>query len=124
MNVFDIIKKISEGDKTLTTDDIKKDYNPFLVNRGMSMYPDTILYANEMNMCGHVAPEMQCDYYFSSIKPKKRYSKWYKAEKSDLIPVLAKYFNVGINEAKELIPFADEEFLAKLKRIGGMEKNG
>ena len=54
MNPFDFINSVSHNKKDLITDSenpefAEKLYQPFLVNRGLSYFPDTILYANEMN---------------------------------------------------------------------------
>ena len=50
MNPFEYLKAINETKKDIMVDDVaEKQYNPFIINRGLSFFKDTILYANEMN---------------------------------------------------------------------------
>ena len=50
MNVFDFVNSINYDKRDLFEDpQAEKDYVPFLVNRSLSYFPDTALYANEMN---------------------------------------------------------------------------
>ena len=56
----------------------EKEYVPFLINRTMSYFPDTVLYANEINLRGHLENRLQNDYLLNSISKKKRFSRWLK----------------------------------------------
>jgi hypothetical protein len=51
MTPFDFINAINFTKKDLFSEDpmAKKDYAPFIINRGLGYFPDTVLYANEMN---------------------------------------------------------------------------
>lgn len=51
MKPFDFLNSISYKKNYIMHSDIEeKEYVPFLTNRGLSYYPDTVLHANEMNM--------------------------------------------------------------------------
>ena len=55
MNPFEYLKAINESKKDIMVDDIaEKEYNAFIINRGLSYFQDTILYANEMNRFHHL----------------------------------------------------------------------
>ena len=55
MNPFEYLKSINESKKDIMIDDLaEKEYNSFIVNRGLSYFKDTILYANEMNRYHHL----------------------------------------------------------------------
>ena len=48
---FDYVNDINYGKKNIMVDDVaEKDYNAFIVNRALSYFNDTVLYANEMNI--------------------------------------------------------------------------
>ena len=55
MSPFDYLNSINDTKKDLMVDDItEKQYNAFLVNRGLSYFSDTVLFANEMNVHHHL----------------------------------------------------------------------
>ena len=66
----------------------EKDYPNFLVNKGMSLYADTILHANEINRRPWIDNKLAYDYYLNSIRPRKRYSKWFKKTKNEDLELL------------------------------------
>lgn len=68
------------------------DYNPFIVNRGLSLYMDTVLLANEMNIRGHIPLENQYHYLHTLVSKRKRWSKWPK--KMNLSKLDASLFSV------------------------------
>jgi len=51
MSPFDFLNAINSTKENLFEKDPQagKDYKPFLINRGLSYFPDTIFYANQMN---------------------------------------------------------------------------
>ena len=95
MNPFEFINDINFGKKNLFKDDdkniIEKDYNSFIINRGLSYFGDTVLYANEMNFRHDLDKRMQNDYLLHSIRKKKRFSKWVKSEKLERIETIKQY---------------------------------
>lgn len=79
----------------------QKEYVPFLVNRSLSYFTDTLLYANEMNRCNTLDNLMQYEYLFNSIRKGKRFSKWAKSNTSEEIIAISKYFNINLKRAQE-----------------------
>ena len=70
MNPFDYLKAINETKKDIMVDDIaEKEYNPFIINRGLSFFRDTILYANEMNRFHHLDHRLQFDFFIAFLRP-------------------------------------------------------
>ena len=83
MKPFDYVNSINHGKKNLmegTDNDelAESDYVPFLTNRSLSYFTDTIYYSNEINQYPHADNKLQYDYLINSIRPKKRYAKWVK----------------------------------------------
>ena len=101
MNPFDIAKDLSSFKKRLITSENEKDYSPFMVNRFFSYFPDTIFYANDMNMNSGLDSLLQHDYYLRGVRKDQRYSKWTKKTKNDKIEAIQKYYGYGLEEAKE-----------------------
>jgi len=102
--LWDFVKDITYGKKNLTKDnpDILKDYNPFMINKALSMGADTILYANEMNKRPGMDKQMQHDYLFHSIRARKRYNPWAKSKKVDYVDAISEYYNISKQKATEL----------------------
>ena len=88
----------------LDTEDeqVEKGYTPFVVNRCLSYFPDTIIHSNIMNENCHVDKKMQYDYYLSSIRKRKRFSKWLKQEESEKIDTIKEYFGYSNEKAKDI----------------------
>ena len=85
MQLKDFLNSINDNKKNLMDEDenCEKLYPPYIVNRCLSYFMDTILLTNEMNACSHIDNKMQYDYYINSVRKRKRFSKWIKAETSD-----------------------------------------
>jgi hypothetical protein len=102
-NPFDYVTSINSTKKDLMTDTendelAEKGYVPFLTNRSLSNFTDTILYANEMNKHHNLDNKLQYHYLINIIRPRKRYSKWAKRQDSDDFEAVKQYF--GYNNAK------------------------
>lgn len=81
MTPFDFINSITYNKEDLFVDpQAEKDYVPFIVNRGLSYFPDTLFYANEVNQYSTASKKWQYDFLRLSIAKKKRFSKWAKKE--------------------------------------------
>ena len=126
MSPFEYIKAINETkqDVMLTSQDEKK-YSPFIVNRGLSFFMDTIFQVNEMNRNHHLDSRLQFDYLLNSIRLKKRYSKWLKPEKLHDLDVVKEYYGFGNEKAKDALKTLSEDQLGYIKdklNQGGVEK--
>ena len=90
-------------------------YVPFLTNRSLSNFPDTILYANEMNMKHHLDSKLQFHYLINSIRPKKRFSKWAKRQDSDDFEAVKEYFKYNNTKTEQAISLLTPEQITKIK---------
>ena len=60
----------------------EKKYPPFIINRCLSMFYDTIMHSNEMNGLHFLPKRMQFHYLINSIRKKKRFGgKWLSQKK-------------------------------------------
>ena len=127
MGPFEFIKSINQTKKDLIKDEplAEKDYKPFLVNRGLSFFQDTVLQVNEMNRLHFLDNKLQFDYLLNSIRPRKRWSKWLKPDKIDNLEVVKEYYCFGNEKAKEALEIltdADIEYIKDKFIKGGVEK--
>ena len=130
MSPFDFINDINFGKKNLLKDDdkgiLEKEYNSFIINRGLSYFSDTALYANEMNLRHELDKRMQNDYLLHSIRSKKRFSKWVKNKKEERVDLIKQYFNYSNQKAREVLDIITDEEYNQIKQAfetGGTSKN-
>ena len=102
MNPFELIKSISSTKKDILENE--KDYNAFMVNRGLSYFPDTVLYANEMNKFHHLDNRLQYQFLINTIRKRNRFSKWNKSIESKNINAIKKYYNYSNEKARDVLP--------------------
>ena len=118
MSPFDFLNAINLTKKDLFAEDPlnKKDYAPFIVNRGLSYFPDTVLYANEMNQNSQIPIEWQFSFFLNSISKKKRFSKWSKkdAETEDF-RLVKEYFGYSDNKAQDALNILSKDQLIMIK---------
>jgi len=120
MSPFDYINAISQSKKDMMTDTendelAEKSYNAYIVNKGLSYFPDTILYANEMNLYSQLDNKPQFAYLLNSIRPRKRFSKWFKSELDDDTKIISEYFGYNIEHAKQVRKLFTSEQLNLMK---------
>jgi hypothetical protein len=99
----------------------QKEYAPYLTNKALSYYTDTILYANEMNRYSGLDNIMQYEYLLHSVRPKKRFTKWSKKVEVKEVQAIAAYFQVNTKRAEEyykvLDPAVVKEIVIKIEKI-------
>lgn len=112
----DIIRESEDPERT------EKEYSAFMVNRGLSYFPDTVLYANEMNMLAQLDGLLQFDYLLNSIRPRKRFSKWAKRREDSDVEAVREYFGYGYKKAQQALTVLSTQQLQELKQK--LEKGG
>lgn len=126
MNPFDYLNAINTTKKDLMVDDVsEKSYSPFMVNRGLSYFPDTILFANEMNLNHHIDSRLQFDFLINIIKKKRRFSKWAKPMNIENLELIKEYYGYSNEKAKSVMSLLNDDQINELKmRIykGGKRK--
>ncbi len=117
MTPFDFINAINLTKKNLFEDpQASKDYKPFLVNRGLSYFPDTVLYANEMNRNAGIPEDWQFFFFLNTIPKKKRFSKWHKKDAdSESLTLVKEYFGYSSEKAAEALSILSDEQLVMIK---------
>jgi hypothetical protein len=95
---------------------IEEEYNSFIINRALSYYPDTILYANEMNKNHHLDGRLQFDFFINIIKKRKRFSPWLKATEIENLDVIKEYYGYSNEKAKSVLSLFNNKQIENLKQ--------
>ena len=127
MGPFEFTKTINETKLNLIDEDpeVEKDYIPFLVNRSLGYFMDTIMYANEMNQKSSIDHKLQYDFLLNIIRPRKRFSKWLKKSKDDNIDLVKKFYGYSYTKAKDVVDILSEDQLKYIRSkldTGGLRK--
>jgi hypothetical protein len=77
----------------------EKNYPEYIVNRCMSQHLDTIMFANEMNVCSHLDKKLQYDFFINTVRPRKRFSPWGKKQKVDNLELVKQYYGYSNEKA-------------------------
>ena len=124
MTPFDYLNAINQTKENLIVDELsEKEYVPFVVNKGLSYFSDTILYANEMNGLHLLDNKAQFLYLLNSIRPRKRFGKWHKNELTDDLKIISEYFGYSYAKAKQIQNLISSDQLNTMKeklQKGGM----
>ena len=127
MSPFDYLNSINMTKKNLMVDEqSEKDYVPFIVNRGLGYFQDTVLLANEMNVnCSNLDHKMQYDFLKGTVKKKRRFSKWLKEDNDEKVDIICQAYGFSRSNAKSVVTLFDNtqiELLKKRLDKGGYSK--
>jgi len=120
LSPFAFVDCISKSKKDLfrdpsTSEMSVKAYSSFMVNRSLSYHIDTILYANEMNIRGHLDGLLQHDYLINTVRPRvRKSSKWPKPFKDKDIEVIMEYYGCNYIKANDILGILTDDQLSVL----------
>jgi hypothetical protein len=123
MNPFEYLNSINDTKQDIMHDDIaEKAYNPFMTNRSLSYFQDTVFFANEMNRYHHLDKKLQFHFLINIVRKRKRFSKWNKPELVSDIDVVKEYYGYSNEKARQaltlLSPSQIEEIRKKVSKGG------
>lgn len=124
MSPFDFINSINSGKDVMVDELAESQYVPFIVNRGLSYFPDTVLLANQMNLNAHLDNKLQYHYLINSTRPRKRFSKWAKKHENSDLEVVKEYYgynNRNAEYALSLLTKQQLEYIKNKKNKGGIQ---
>jgi hypothetical protein len=116
MTPFDFVNSVSHNKQDLFKEDISEsDYIPFVVNKSLSYFADTILYANEMNKVG-VDNKLQYHYLLNTIRPAKRFAKWVKRENIEDVAAVKQFYGYSTEKATQALTILSSDNLHYIKQ--------
>lgn len=95
-----MVNNVSFGKKDIWDYDSDKVWIPFQANRQFSYFPDTVMYANELNKYPGMPAKWNHDYFINSLRPAKRFAKRPKKQENDDIEAIKTYY--GYNDVQSL----------------------
>ena len=115
----DYLKAINETkENLLDTNDItwEKKYPPYVINRCMSMFYDTVMHSNEMNGLHFLPKRMQFHYFINSIRKKRRFGgKWFSQTKLKNLELIKEYYGYSNSKAKEALNILSKNQIENIK---------
>jgi hypothetical protein len=127
MSPFDFVTAINTTKKNLIKEepDLEKEYNPFLTNKSLSYFTDTIMDANLMNVHHGLDKKLQFDYLINTIRPGKRFSKWAKKVENNDREIVKTYYGYNDRNAEVALSLLSTDQLKIIKsklETGGVKK--
>lgn len=124
LKLTDYLTAINVSKAPLCDDEqVERGYVPFIANRGLSYFPDTILQVNAMNRYASLRKRMQFDFLRHSTRSRKRFSKWFKAEEAENMAAIKERYGCSNAKAREIMGVLTPQQIASVvhsTRKGGV----
>jgi hypothetical protein len=116
MNPFDYVTAITYTKKNMIVDDeTESAYQPYMVNRSLSYFQDTVAVANAMNSQYMLDNKLQFDFLINIVRKRKRFSKWLKPEIVDDLEVVKEYYGYSNEKAKQVLSLLTTQNIQHLR---------
>ena len=92
-----------------------KKYPAFIVNKLLSAFSDTVMLVNEMNRNHFLDKDMQFQFLLNSIRTKKRYSPFLRANKLKEIECVKEYYGYSNDKAKSALDILTKDEIKLIK---------
>jgi len=92
-----------------------KKYPAFIINKILSGFSDTIMLVNEVNRNHFLDKDMQYSFLLNSIRSKKRFSPFLRADKLKDIECVKEYYGYSNDKAKSALDILTKEQLKLIK---------
>ena len=105
-------------EKLMDTEDEEweRKYPPFIVNKCLAPFPDTILLVNEINQYPSIDKKLQFDFLINSLRPRKRFTPWVKAKKLEDIEYVKEFYGYNNEKAKVALTILNDDQIATIKQ--------
>jgi hypothetical protein len=110
------INQTKESLMDIENEQWEKNYPPFIVNRCVAPFPDTIMLLNEINQLPHLDNKLQFDFLINSLRPRKRYTPWLKAKKLENLEYVKEFYGYNNEKAKTALDILNDEQISYIKR--------
>ena len=92
-----------------------KKYPAFIINKILSGFQDTIMLVNEVNRNHFLDKDMQYSFLLNSIRSKKRFSPFLRANKLKDIECVKEYYGYSNEKAKTVLDILTKDQLKLIK---------
>lgn len=116
-NPFDFVNAVTHSKIDLLKEnpEREREYIPFIINKQLSYFKDTVMYANEINRLSHLENKLQFDFFLNSLRPSKRFAKWVKKEDSTDLEAVKLYYGYNHVKATQALSLLSTEQLTMIK---------
>jgi|TARA_R110000772_G_scaffold1586_3_gene5471 hypothetical protein len=117
MSPFEYVTAINYSKQNMIVDDeTEKGYLPYMTNRSLSYFQDTVAVANAMNQYHILEKKLQFDFLINIVRKRKRFSKWIKPEVVTDLEVVKEYYGYSNEKAKQALSVLSTENLTEMKK--------
>ena len=118
MQLKDFLSSINHDKKPLldTDEAAVKAYTPFVVNRCLSYFADTLFHANEMNCSPWLDNKSQFDFYRLAVRKKKRFSPWLRKDTEENVTLIKQAYGYTESKAREVLKILSTEDLQAIRK--------
>ena len=92
-----------------------KKYPAFIINKILSGFSDTIMLVNEMNRNHFIDKDMQFQFLLNSIRSKKRFTPFLRANKLKEIECVKEYYGYSNDKAKSALDILTKDDIKLIK---------
>ena len=100
----------------------ERKYPPYIVNKCVAPFQDTIMLVNEINQFHHLDKKLQFDFLINSLRPRKRYTPWVKAMKLENLEYVKEFYGYDNEKAKVALDILNDKQISAIKQK--MNKGG
>lgn len=93
----------------------EKKYPPYIVNKCLAPFQDTIFLVNEMNMNHQTDKKLQFDFLLNTLRTRQRYTPWLKAKKEKHLECVKEYYGYNNAKAKAALDILSDDQIAIIK---------
>ena len=93
----------------------EKKYPPFIINKCVAPFPDSLMLINEINQLHHLDKKLQYDFLINSLRARKRYTPWMKAKKLENLEYVKEYYGYNNEKAKSALDILNDEQISTIK---------
>ena len=114
----DYLNSINFTKKDLMKSDDKdwvKKYPAFIINKILSGFQDTVMLVNEVNRNHFLDKDMQYSFLLNSIRSKKRFSPFLRANKLKDIECVKEYYGYSNDKAKSALDILTRDQIKMIK---------
>ncbi len=114
----------SSKEKLMDSEDEQweKKYPPYIVNKCLAPFQDTIFLVNEMNMNHQIDKKLQFDFLLNTLRTRQRYTPWLKAKKEKHLECVKEYYGYSNEKAKSALNILNDEQIKTI--IDSLDKGG
>ena len=104
-----------------------KKYPPYIVNKCIAPFPDSVLLVNELNQYHHLDKKLQFDFLINSLRPRNRYAPWMKAKKLKSLEYVKEFYGYSNEKARDALDILSTKQISAIKKKlkkGGRDGRG